>query len=73
MKKIRVNITVDLDNLNKAKTKLKLFGGKMSTLFNSYLEDFVNSIDKPAEYDSKSVALKIKDIEKRLEHLERKN
>ena len=41
MEKIRVNITVDKDKLEKAKTKLNLFGGKLSTLFNAYLSEFV--------------------------------
>ena len=44
-KKIRVNITVDSELLDKAKKKLHLFGGKLSTLFNAYLSDFVDSID----------------------------
>ena len=41
--KVRVNITVDGELLEKAKTKLHLFGGKLSTLFNAYLKDFVKT------------------------------
>jgi len=44
--KVRVNITVDKKLLKKAKGKLDMFGGKLSTLFNAYLADFVKSIDK---------------------------
>ena len=45
-KKVRVNITVDAETLEKAKTKLRLFGGKLSTLFDAYLRDFVASMEK---------------------------
>ncbi len=68
--KIRVNITVDKILLEKAKTKLNLFGGKLSTLFNSYLHDFVNSIDKtPRNYEE--LARKVKELENSLERLEK--
>jgi len=43
-KKIRVNISVDKELLEKAKTKLETFGGKLSSLFNAYLADFVKSL-----------------------------
>lgn len=69
MGRIRVNITVDEELLKKAKTKLNLFGGKLSTLFNAYLDDFVKSIDKPAD-NLKDLNLKIKDIESRIRKLE---
>ena len=69
MGRIRVNITVDEELLKKAKTKLNLFGGKLSTLFNAYLDDFVKSIDKPAD-NLKDLNLKIKDIENRLKKIE---
>jgi len=70
-RKIRVNITVDKDKLERAKTKLRLFGGKVSTLFNSYLNDFVDSID--AKYESKkSMEARVLDLEKRLKDMEKK-
>lgn len=68
MDKIRVNITVDKDKLYKAKTKLNLFGGKLSTLFNAYLSEFVESMDK--KIDSRDVAKKIKELEIRVKKLE---
>jgi len=46
MQKIRVNISVDKELLEGAKKKLHLFGGKLSTLFNAYLKDFVDSMNK---------------------------
>ncbi|MEM4271707.1 MAG: hypothetical protein QXD13_01305 [Candidatus Pacearchaeota archaeon] len=69
-KKIRINITVDADNLAKAKTKLSMFGGKLSTLFNAYLADFVDSIEKEPYESKKEVQRKLKDIESRLKRLE---
>ncbi|HVY01688.1 MAG TPA: hypothetical protein VHA12_02915 [Candidatus Nanoarchaeia archaeon] len=72
-KKIRVNITVDKANLEKAKTKLHLFGGKLSTLFNAYLEDFVSSMDKDYAATQKSQMQKIEQLEKRLEKLEKRS
>lgn len=71
-KKIRVNITVDEELLKKAKTKLHLFGGKLSTLFNSYLNDFVESIDKKFNEDHKNQSDKIKELEERLKKIEKK-
>lgn len=68
--KIRVNITVDGELLEKAKTKLHLFGGKLSTLFNSYLDDFVSSINKNLSRDHKALAERIKELEARVKKLE---
>ena len=67
-KKIRVNITVDGELLDKAKTKLNLFGGKLSTLFNAYLNDFVESMDK--NNPNKELNKKITELESRLKKLE---
>jgi hypothetical protein len=69
MKKIRVNITVDKELLDNARKKLNLFGGKLSTLFNAYLIDFVKSMDKDYSKDTNE---KIKELEKRLKQLEKK-
>ncbi len=70
--KIRINITVDGDKLEKAKTKLKLFGGKLSTLFNAYLEDFVSSMDKEASQNRREMEEKIKELEGKIERIEKK-
>ena len=72
-KKVRVNITVDEELLEKAKGKLHLFGGKLSTLFNSYLNDFVDSIDKKFDEDAKAQHEKLKELEERIRKLEKKN
>lgn len=72
MTKIRVNITVDSGNLEKAKTKLRLFGGKLSTLFDAYLRDFVESMDKEPYESSKEKSLKIEELEKRIEKIEKR-
>jgi len=72
-KKIRVNITVDKDVLEKAKKKLGLFGGKVSSLFNSYLNDFVSSIDKDLKESNKELENKIKEMEERLKRLEKES
>lgn len=69
-KKIRVNITVDAALLAKAKKKLNLFGGKLSTLFNAYLADFAKSLDAPTIDAHKNLEEKIKDLEARLKKLE---
>ena len=71
-KRIRVNISVDKELLDKAKTKLDLFGGKLSTLFNVYLRDFTNSIDKNFSDDKKAIDERLKDIEIRLKKLEKR-
>ena len=73
MKKIRVNISVDKELLDKAKKKLNLFGGKISTLFNAYLRDFVESIDKEFNQDYKNMSEKIKEMEIRMKRLENKH
>jgi hypothetical protein len=70
-KKIRVNITVDKEVLDKAKTKLHLFGGKVSTLFNAYLADFVESMDKKVEGTHKEIIAKLDEMEKRIEKVEK--
>lgn len=65
--KIRVNISVDKKTLEKAKKKLRYFGGKLSTLFDAYLEDFVSSMaNQPGEKS------KIAELEERLKRLEEK-
>lgn len=64
--KIRVNITVDKELLEKAKTKLHLFGGKLSTLFNAYLKDFVSSIDKKPTNSYKELEERIRRIEEKM-------
>lgn len=71
LSKIRVNITVDKELLDKAKTKLDLFGGKLSTLFNAYLNDFVHSMDKKFDSSQKGMSLKIKELEERISSLEK--
>jgi cob(I)alamin adenosyltransferase len=70
--KIRVNITVDKELLMEAKKKLHLFGGKLSTLFNVYLDDFVKSMDKKFGEDSRIQQEKIKELEERIKKLEKK-
>lgn len=70
--KIRVNITVDKNNLEKAKTKLKLFGGKLSTLFDAYLADFISSMDKNYSSDKNELTIKIDELESRIRKLEGK-
>lgn len=69
--KIRVNITVDSEALEKAKTKLSLFGGKLSTLFNAYLTDFVESMDKKPDENIRELNAKIKELEERLDRVEK--
>lgn len=70
-KKVRVNITVDDELLKKAKKKLDLFGGKLSTLFNVYLADFVKSIEEPLNRENKSLKEKLRELEERLRKLEK--
>jgi hypothetical protein len=70
--KIRVNITLDRDNLEKVKKKLSLYGGKLSTLFNLYLRDFVASMDNEISDVNKEMSSKIKELELRLKKLEGK-
>lgn len=68
--KTRVNITVDRELLEKAKKKLGLFGGKLSTLFNAYLNDFVESINKDARTSHEELEGRIRALEERLRKLE---
>ena len=70
--KIRVNITVDKDNLEKAKTKLRMFGGKLSTLFDAYLTDFVASMDKTYASDKDALTQKMQELESRIKKMEAK-
>lgn len=72
MGKVRVNITVDSETLDKAKKKLNLFGGKLSTLFDAYLRDFVQSIDKSFGEEQKAMQDRLRDLEDRIKKLERK-
>jgi orotate phosphoribosyltransferase len=72
MKKTRVTITVDREKLEKAKTKLGLFGGKLSTLFNAYLSEFVESMEKEPYQGRKELDRKIKEMELRIKRLEEK-
>jgi hypothetical protein len=71
-RKIRVNITLDKNNLEKAKKKLNLFGGKLSTLFDLYLADFVESMNKNISDTNRELSLKLKELEARLKRLEEK-
>ena len=68
--KVRINITVDKANLERAKTKLGLFGGKLSTLFNAYLAEFVESMEKEPYESRKELNRKLKEIEYRIKRLE---
>mgnify|MGYP001573310176 CR=1 FL=1 len=68
--KIRVNITVDKENLENAKKKLKLFGGKLSTLFNAYLSEFVESMDKDYGDNQKAITQKLNELQNEIKHLE---
>ena len=68
--KIRVNITVDKLLLKKARKKLDLFGGKLSTLFNAYLTDFFKSMDEKLGGNYEELSVKVREIEKRLEKFE---
>jgi len=72
MSKIRVNVTVDDKLLKKAKKKLDLFGGKLSTLFNAYLADFVKSMDEKVGEKHSEVLDEVKELRKRVERLERR-
>lgn len=71
--KIRVNISVNSELLKKAKTKMYLFGGKLSTLFDAYLKDFVDSMEKDYGENRKEILEKIDLLDKRLKKLEDKN
>jgi hypothetical protein len=71
-KKIRVNITVDEVLLKQAKKKLDLFGGKLSTLFNAYLTDFVKSMDEKVGEKHEELLGEISELKRRIERLEKK-
>ena len=70
--KERVNITIDKALLDEAKKKLGMFGGKLSTLFNAYLSDFVKSIEKTTGESREELTKKVKDLELRIRKLEDK-
>jgi len=70
--KVRVNITVDRELLEKSKKQLKLFGGKLSTLFNAYLDDFVKSVDISPTREHADLVSRIKELEQRVKVLEKK-
>ena len=70
MNKIRVNITVDKYLLKKAKKKLGMFGGKLSSLFNAYLADFVKSINN--KFGKDNTEERINELESRLKRIEDK-
>ena len=72
-KKIRLNITVDKEIFEEAKSKLTMFGGKISTLFNIYLKDFVESASNSPAKTHEELNKKIKDLEARMKKLESKN
>ena len=55
-----INISIDKDLLNRAKSKLELFGGKFSTLLHGHLADFY-----------KEVGARLKSLEARLAKLEK--
>ena len=73
--KIRVNITVDKEMLDEAKRKLHLFGGKLSTLFNAYLADFVSSIDKKVgsqiNKDKDDILKRLRELENKIKEIEK--
>ena len=70
--KTRVNITIDSELLEEAKKKLHLFGGKLSTLFNAYLADFVSSMNQRMNEDRKMLAEKLKELEEKIKKIEKK-
>ena len=69
-KKIRINITVDSEKLEKAKTKLGLFGGKLSTLFNAYLSEFIESMEKEPYWGRKELERRLRELDSRIKRLE---
>jgi len=70
--KIRVNITVDKELVDKAKNKLTLFGGKLSTLFNAYLHEFVKSSKEEPSNRYEILDDKIKELEDKIKKLDKK-
>lgn len=71
--KVRINISVDKEKLLKAKKKLHLFGGKLSTMFDAYLEEFVKTMDKEFGSGHKTLNEKLKELEERVKKLEGKS
>jgi hypothetical protein len=71
-KKVRVNITVDGELLDEAKEKLEMFGGKLSGLFNSYLKDFVTTMNKKYDSSQSMTEKKIAELEKEIRKLKNK-
>ena len=71
-KKLRINITIDEELLKKAKKKLGMFGGKLSTMFNAYLVEFVKSAEKAPNAEHDKFIEKIKELEDRIKKLEGK-
>lgn len=68
--KIRVNISVDKELLERAKEKLNLFGGKLSTLFNAYLSEFVKSIDKISSGNYEKILKRVAELEREMKKIE---
>ena len=68
MRKVRINITIDEKLLRQTRKKLGLFGGKISTLFNAFLDDFVKSVEN--KIGQKEFAEKVKELEKRMDKIE---
>jgi len=69
MGRIRVNVTVDDKLLKQAKKKLELFGGKLSTLFNAYLTDFVKSMDEEVGEKHEELLARVKALEDKVKKL----
>ena len=69
---MRVNVSIDKSLLYKAKKKLDLFGGKLSSLFNAYLNDFISSYEEPEYAVKKDLKQKIKELEERISKIEGK-
>lgn len=72
-KKIRINVTVDEELLKRAKKKLDFFGGKLSTLFNAYLSDFVKSMNSKLGEKHEELLEEISELKKRVDRLEKIN
>ena len=50
-----------------------MFGGKVSTLFNAYLRDFVNSMDKTPTKNQETLIKRVKVLEDKVKRLEKKD
>ena len=68
--KVRINITVDKRNLEQARRKLGLFGGKVSSMFNAYLNDFVKSSEKTPSSGFEELINRVRELEQRLKKVE---